>query len=263
MNYVHISVIMMTLNKSKYLPLAVASVMEYEQVELVLVSPSEEDQARSYFKTFSELYGDRIRFVLQSDSSPSEGLNNGLMAASGEIIGVLNGDDFYLPGALKFVSETFIESPDVDLFLGGGLVADEEQNLVKFVIPGNISKAIKFKMHSGAFTFLHQSMFYKKSSFPHLRFNEANRTNWDTEFLLDILELSPNIFETQKILSVFRLSAGSITTNLKKEINKGGFHEYLSAKQIASQILRIWKFLNLMKWLFVNQLSRESYRMRK
>ena len=258
-----ISVIMMTLNKSKYLPFAVASVMEFEEVELVLVSPSEGDESRSYFKTFSELYGDRIKFVLKPDYSPSEGLNNGLAATSGGIIGVLNGDDFYLPGALKFVLDTFTQNPSIDLFLGGGLVADEETNQVKYVIPGNISKAVKFMNYPGASTFLHQSMFYKQASFPHLRFNEENRTNWDTEFLLEILKKSPKVFETQKTLSVFRLSAESITTNLNKDLKQEKSYGFKSFKQIVSQILRILKFLTLLKWVVVNQSSRESYRKRK
>ena len=263
-----ISVIMMTLNKDKYLVFAVASVMEYENVELILVSPSEDDKSRSLFQIFSQLYGHRVKFVLKPDFSPAEGLNNGLAETTGDIIGILNGDDFYLPGALKFVNKTFVKNPTLDLFLGGGLIVDEEINLVKYVIPGNISSALKFQNHPGAFTFLHQSMFYRKSSFPKLLFNTENRLNWDTEFLLEILNLSPEVFESQKTLSAFRISSGSLTTyfsqNIREPIRmKNGSYGVFNLQIIFAHFLRFRKFFRLITWIVINNSTRESYRKTK
>jgi glycosyltransferase involved in cell wall biosynthesis len=263
-----ISVIMMTLHKAKYLVFAVASVMEFEDVELVLVSPSEKDESRSLFQSISEMYGRRVKFVLKPDFSPSEGLNNGLAETTGDIIGILNGDDFYLPGALKFVNQTFKENPKLDLFLGGGLIIDEEIHLVKYVIPANISSALKFQNHPGAFTFLHQSMFYRKSSFPRLLFNKENRVNWDTEFLYEILKLSPEIFESQKMLAAFRISSGNLSTYISKNLRdnlrlKQGFHGVFEFNKIFAHFLRIRKFFRLITWIVINNSTRESYRRNK
>lgn len=263
-----ISVVMLTLNKGPFLPLAVASAMESPEVELILVCPDKSDSSYSLFPELIRFYGDRIQIVSELDNSPAEGLNNGMKVVRGEITAVLNGDDFYLPGALDFVSTTFKMDANLDILLGGGLVLDQRTNLIKHVIPGNIRFANRFKNFPGTFTFLHQSMFYRTDTFKNLKFNETNRMNWDTEFLLSMLEMKPKIKVAHNALAVFRLSADNLSSEIQSSKNAVGqnwnmasiFSPKLFALRMISGFLRLSKFIKLISWSVLCQFKREQYR---
>ena len=265
-----ISVIMLTLKKAAYLSFAVASVLESQDVELILVCPDEEDNSFALFPSFIELYGDRIQIICISDKSPPEGLNNGLAAIRGNIVGILNGDDFYLPGGLNFVNQAFSLNPELDLLLCGGLIVDQDSNLVKHVIPGNIKYATQFHEFQGTFTFLHQSMFYKRTKFKDFRFNVDNHRNWDTEFLLRMLQNSPTLQVTNKAIAAFRVTKENITSQsqfTKAQKRRDLYIDEISSKQaiylrFLAPILRAFKFMVLIKWAITCQLTRENYRKR-
>ncbi|KKL21129.1 hypothetical protein LCGC14_2448530, partial [marine sediment metagenome] len=53
-----------------------------------------------------------IRYVSEPDRGLSHAMNKGIAMASGEIIGELNADDLYMPGALLEVGRTFGQHPN-------------------------------------------------------------------------------------------------------------------------------------------------------
>jgi glycosyltransferase involved in cell wall biosynthesis len=66
----------------------------------------------------------RIRFVSEPDRGLSHALNKGIAMASGEVVGELNADDVYEPGALRVVGEAFRDEPDVAWLTGYCRIVD-------------------------------------------------------------------------------------------------------------------------------------------
>lgn len=60
-------------------------------------------------------YGSRIRYFYQPNGGQASALNLGIEEAQGEIIALLDADDFFLPGKLTRVAEAFQNSPSVGL----------------------------------------------------------------------------------------------------------------------------------------------------
>jgi glycosyltransferase involved in cell wall biosynthesis len=75
--------------------------------------------------------GDRLRFVSERDGGPVEALRKGFGAARGEIIGWLNSDDLYAPGALERVRAAFERHPEAQWLCGRCRIIDEQDREVR------------------------------------------------------------------------------------------------------------------------------------
>jgi GT2 family glycosyltransferase len=66
-----------------------------------------------------------LRFVSEPDRGLTHALNKGIALARGEIVGSLNADDTYLPGALQRVGKAFAAHPQVEWVTGRCVIVDE------------------------------------------------------------------------------------------------------------------------------------------
>lgn len=70
-------------------------------------------------------YGDRLRWISEKDRGQADAVNKGIRMTGGEIIGWLNSDDVYVPGAVAAARAAFEADPEVDLVYGDYEVIDE------------------------------------------------------------------------------------------------------------------------------------------
>lgn len=66
-----------------------------------------------------------LRFVSEPDRGLTHALNKGIAMARGEVVGSLNSDDEYLPGALQRVGAAFAAHPEVEWITGRCPIVDE------------------------------------------------------------------------------------------------------------------------------------------
>jgi glycosyltransferase involved in cell wall biosynthesis len=66
-----------------------------------------------------------LRYVSEPDRGLTDALNKGIGMARGEIVGSLNSDDTYLPGALERVGAAFAAHPEVEWVTGRCPIVDD------------------------------------------------------------------------------------------------------------------------------------------
>lgn len=105
-----ISVIIPTYNRAWALARAVDSVLsqEYPDVELIIVDDGSTDDTLNLL----ESYGNAIKVITQPNRGVSAARNQGIAAASGALIALLDSDDYWLPGKLSRQAAFFDRHPE-------------------------------------------------------------------------------------------------------------------------------------------------------
>ena len=260
---VKISIVTLALKMERTLLQAALSVLSDVNTELIIVHPSPNKKILEIARFLAEDFGERVKFVFLPDESPAEGLNHGIAHTTGEVIGILNGDDFYLPGSLQFVGEHFFSNPNIDILTGSGLLADEDSNTIKTVFPFCTSRFVNRLAPYMAVTFFHQGLFYRKAKFQSIKYNELNRLNWDYEHFIEMLVINPKIEFTSHLLAIFRINkltiSGSGKFNEQRQANGLRIASLLGKSLdglpyiIIAIFLRAFKFLRSTAFSLFNQ----------
>ncbi|QSH40368.1 glycosyltransferase family 2 protein [Lentisphaerota bacterium ZTH] len=146
-----ISIVTVCYNSAEHLEQAMLSVLEqdYDNFEYIVIDGGSTDGSVEIIRK----YQDRLTYwISEPDGGIYDAMNKGIVKATGDIVGMINSDDFYLPGAFQKAADAF-QKKDLNNHILWGDVQYEIQGLVKGFRPENITM--------GAFA-PHPSMFCPK-----------------------------------------------------------------------------------------------------
>jgi glycosyltransferase involved in cell wall biosynthesis len=246
-----ISIVTISYNQAPFLERCLRSVLDqgFAELEYIVVDPGSSDGSREII----ERYRSQIdSIILEPDSGPAQGLNRGFDAATGEIFGYLNADDILLPGALNRVAAWFREEPRADVIYGNALLVDEEERVLRRMLSTRWSHLAYVY---GSCNVAQQATFMRSSAFRAVHgFNEANRTCWDGELLVEMSLNRARFSRRQDTIGGFRLHRNSITGSgrLREAIGSDGrriFRRVMGRPHVAldgaiASAMRIWKVMS-------------------
>jgi glycosyltransferase involved in cell wall biosynthesis len=102
-----VTVLIDAYNYGRFIEQAIDSVLwqdfPMEQVEILVVDDGSTDDTAERVKQ----YGSRVKYLYKSNGGQASAFNLGFQHAKGEIIALLDADDYFLPGKLRRVAEEF------------------------------------------------------------------------------------------------------------------------------------------------------------
>src|SRR5690554_4736848 len=92
-----ISVITVCYNSERFIRTAIESVLSQSNgsVEYILVDGFSTDNTVSIIKKYEPLFKGRLKYISEPDQGLYDAMNKGIRMATGDIVGILNSDDFF------------------------------------------------------------------------------------------------------------------------------------------------------------------------
>ena len=119
-----ITIVTPSFNQGQYIEAAIRSVLrqEYPNLEYIILDGGSTDESVSVIERYAPYLA---HWASAADDGPAQAINRGLARATGDILGWLNADDLYRPGALWAAAEALARQPDAALVYGEGWYIDE------------------------------------------------------------------------------------------------------------------------------------------
>lgn len=110
-----VTILINTYNYARYLDRAIESALQQEYEgpvpEILVVDDGSIDDTAAIVRRYRE----RVRYIAKENGGQASALNTGFQKASGDIVCLLDGDDYFYPGKVQAVSNTFQRHPEVGL----------------------------------------------------------------------------------------------------------------------------------------------------
>ncbi len=152
-----ITVVTPSYNQGNFLRETIESVLnqDYPNLEYFIVDGGSTDDSVGIIRE----YEDRIDWwVSEPDEGQSDAISKGFERATGQLIGWLNSDDVYFPGALMRIGEAYAESPGASVYAGAIAVGKQgDGGIRKCSAP---VRASSFFSRYGLLAFGQQSSFF-------------------------------------------------------------------------------------------------------
>ena len=135
-----ISIVIPSYNQGRFIEETLESIwaQDYANVEVIVMDGGSSDETVAILEKHSA----RIHYWEScADAGQAAAVNKGIMRASGEIIGWINSDDVYLPGAFRRVAKAFMEEDGPDVVHGDRFLYSEDSVVIGWTSLGRFDPA--------------------------------------------------------------------------------------------------------------------------
>lgn len=185
----HVSIITATFNSGNTLRDTINSVLNqsYHKIEFIIVDGASKDSTIEIIQELEPRFMGRLHYVSESDKGIYDAMNKGIRLATGDVVGILNSDDYFTSNhVIEKVAEAFANDDSLDAVYGD----------VHFVKDGRLGECIRyyssryFRPWMLRFGFMpaHPSFYCKKSVFEKYGLYDLQyRTSSDFEMMVRLL----------------------------------------------------------------------------
>jgi glycosyltransferase involved in cell wall biosynthesis len=202
------SIVTPCLNRAATIGAAIESVLAqgHPSVEHIVVDGGSTDGTAEILARHPHL-----TVIREKDRNLYDAINKGLRAASGEIVGLLNSDDLYAPGAFAAAEAAFAD-PAADMVLGAAEFFDEAdgRETLRQRLDGEANALSEANVIGGITTM--NAAFYRRALIGRVGpFDDRLPLAADKDFWLRLVLLAPRVAGIPATVIRYRAHAGSLT----------------------------------------------------
>jgi len=238
-NSILVSIITVVYNGEKYLQQTIDSVrnQSYSNIEYIIIDGGSTDGTIDIIKK-NNIY--ISKWISEPDEGLYDAMNKGIELSNGDLIGMINSDDWYELDAVELMLNAYLQNPSKSIFHADRYDITENgiRKLKKFH-----SSVFKFKYY--AMTYNHPSMFIKREEYQIHKYNTKLKALSDYQFVLEAFLRDREIFHYLEIPLVnYRLLGISNQMHLFEALIEGykarANAKFNGLKNILSFVIRLF-----------------------
>ncbi|MCR5622754.1 MAG: glycosyltransferase [Treponema sp.] len=203
-----VSIITVVYNAVKTIEQTIQSVLSqsYKNIEYIIIDGGSTDGTLDVIEKYRNSLA---YFVSESDYGIYDAMNKGIRKASGDIIGLLNADDWYEPKAIEYVVKAKQES-NAGIIVGKTFMVDEFGNKWLYM---NCNSS---EMWKGRMPGCHQATFIEKKVYDTIGLYDTNyKLAADYGFVLQAYHMGIRFFMLDAVVVNYRISGKSSVDNIR------------------------------------------------
>ena len=229
-----VSVVMPSLNQVQFLEAAIKSVLgqDYSNIELIVADGMSTDGSLDVLIKLQVKYGARLRWSSQKDAGAAEALNHAIAQAKGGVVGWLNSDDLYAPGAISRAMAYFAKHPNQQMVYGAGQHINVEGEIIgKY--PSKPPATTLDALANGSFI-CQPTVFLRREALAEVGALDVNiRTAFDFDLFVRLFKRYPRqIGMIRNVQASSRLHTACMTQRLRRNVALDGMR--VVAKEIGT-----------------------------
>ena len=248
MEKVKISIITPCYNSEKTIERTIESVLNqtYDNFEYIIIDGSSSDGTMNMVKKYHRDSQKKMKYLSEPDKGIYDAINKGIKLSTGELIGIVNSDDWYENNALEKVVNEY--QKDKYQVIYGMLRVFDKGDFCQIYI--NNHKFLPYQMITHPTCFISKNVYNDFGSYS-LDYKSAS----DYDFLLRLYQTNKVCFSPIfEILSNFSLGGISSSNIGKKETLSVLFEKgYISRKRYVTRNILL-KFSDLLR--FINSIRK-------
>jgi len=211
-----ISIITVCFNSEMTIRNTIESVLNqtHGDVEYIIVDGASKDKTVEIANGYRQAFADknyRYRIVSEKDNGIYDAMNKGIRMATGDIVGIINSDDWYELDALETVAKTYSETP-FDMFYADIRILRQNG--------GSFIKHSRHDRFPSSRHWNHPTTFITKKTYDECGLYACKGIYDDYDLILRIRRAGKKIVIVNKVLANFRTGGASNKKNLKDFITR-------------------------------------------
>jgi glycosyltransferase involved in cell wall biosynthesis len=208
------SIIVATLDRKRLLQQALDSVYSqgFQNFEIIVVDGGSTDGTIQSIRRLPQL-----TLIEGPDQGLYDAFNKGILAARGDIVGILNSDDLYEPGTLKAVHRAFVRNPGAESVCGNASLFERTRAIA--IYNDESCKALTPRAALIGSSILNARFFRRETLLRVGLFNLSYRFVADRDFLARSYEAHVNTVPISDFVYRYRSHSESLTfgNNVERE----------------------------------------------
>lgn len=202
-----VSIITVCLNSALHIEDTIKSIIEqtYDNVEYIIVDGGSTDATIDIIKKYEEYIA---CWISEPDRGIYDAMNKGISLSTGDLVGIINSDDWYSRYALEWVVQAFCDYPQIDVVHGDLAVIAREDSWQSRL---HLEEQGKYSIRKGSHDNMlinggvkHPTCFVRRYHYDHHLFQIQFPVAADYDFLLSLYSAGKKFYYLEKILAYFR-----------------------------------------------------------
>lgn len=258
LSWPRISIITPSYNQAQFLEETILSVLNqaYPNLEYIIIDGGSTDNSVKIIKKYAGILS---YWISESDMGQSNGINKGLLRATGDILAYINSDDIYLPGIFKYIARYYMDNPKCYISTGNDYIINTKSGILYYQHDRFFRKS---EIEAGVNRIRQHTVFWRREVYKKVGlFNEKLHYSMDFEYWLRASRYF-KFHHIDKPIACYRLhdhTKSNTKSKLISKLEKKECFKVLGNNQFRLNDIKRWILLANLRFLGWKAMVKSGY----